>query len=103
MAVVGGISTEAETSVLPVFQINVFYVGQLATGDVLGYLEELLQGFLVSHGNQNHYSRWRSEQTRADFSKSFVSTPSTPMLPLLDYSDMKKCFQRPYCQLMLLK
>lgn len=44
MVVVGGISADAETSV---FVINVFCAWDLEAGDMLGHLDDLLQGFLV--------------------------------------------------------
>ena len=47
MVGVGGISADAETSVQAVFMINVFNGRVLGTGDMLGRLDEPLQGFLV--------------------------------------------------------
>lgn len=43
----GGISADAETSALAVFVVNVFHGLELRTGDMLGRLDEPLQGFVV--------------------------------------------------------
>ncbi|XP_030622919.1 E3 ubiquitin/ISG15 ligase TRIM25-like [Chanos chanos] len=47
MVGMGGISADAETSVQAVFMINVFYGWELGTSDLLGRLDDSLQGFLI--------------------------------------------------------
>lgn len=47
MVGVGGIFADAEASAQAVFMINVFYVWELGSGDMLGHCDDTLQGFLV--------------------------------------------------------